>query len=151
MSSLAYTASFVRMGRSPFGTKPKDIGVFAQHLTGGLTIFTNLREPDSVLRLRVSELASPIELMAGFAVVEPGIELTKQAALAADRVREARGPDGSEDVRMTPDEAASLARAVEHLDVSLILVDCGVSLGDVGLDLDFGDWAVAQAVARFDD
>src|SRR5689334_4351641 len=89
MSQLAYTASFVRMGASPWGSKPKDVPVFAQHLAGGsgLTIFTNVLEPDLVVRLCQVELFAPAKLMAGFVAAEPRLHLEGEALQVAERLR----------------------------------------------------------------
>lgn len=141
MSSLVYTASFVRMGRSPFGHKPKEVAVFAQHLAGGagLTIFSSLDEPGHFLRLRQTETFSARQLMAGFAITEHRLPLEGEAQSLVERFRKS---SASQEIEIAEHEAALLAEAVSPLDVTLIVTDCAGAVGDGGLDLTFGDWIV---------
>ena len=149
MSSLVYTASFVRMGRSPFGHKPKDVAVFAQHLAGGagLTIFSNLDEPGFVLRLRHEETFSARQLMAGFAIAEPRLSLDGEAQHLSQVLRKRAA---SEEIAIAEDEAAVLAEAVSPLDITLIVNDCAGVVGAGGLDLTFGDWIVTKSEVEWE-
>lgn len=141
MSSLAYTVSFVRMGRAPFGHKPKDVAVFAQHLAGGsgLTLFHTLEEPGLVLRVRDSGLSVATHLMAGFAVAENRVPLEDEARAIAERLR--KEADSGE-IEIPEREATVLAEAVSPLDVTLVLNNCSQDVGGSVLDLTFGDWIV---------
>lgn len=149
MSSLAYTASFVRMGRAPFGSKPKDVAVFAQHLAGGsgLTLFHTLDEPGLVFRVLDTGLSPATHLMAGFAVAEHRIPLAGEALAVAERLR--KEADSGE-VEIAEHEASMLADAVSTLDVTLILNDCSGGFGESGLDLTFGDWIVMTTAVEWE-
>lgn len=139
MSQLVYTATFVRMGRSPFGTKPKEATVFAQHLEGGsaLTVFHCLSAPGVAVRIRDSGASTAQLLMAGFALAEAEVPLQGAAVAIADRLR--KGALDAE-VELTVKDAQVLADAVKGLDVALYVtaVGGGVDLSPQAL----GDWAV---------
>lgn len=142
MSQLSYTVSFVRMGRSPFASKAKDVPVFAQHLTGGseLTIFSNLDSPGIDLRVRQQAHFSAVALMAGFAVVEPRLPLADDALATAQRLRKA-AEEG--EVEIAEIDARTLAEAVSGLDITVVVNDYAGELTEFDLlDLAWGDWIV---------
>lgn len=147
MSSLAYTAQFVSMGRAPFGSKPKGVAVFAQHLSGGseTTIFSSLDTASPVLRLRQRKVFSASHLMAGFVLAEPRLPLEGKALTCAEQLREVAG---SVDLQIDDSDAAILAMAVSTLEVTLILTDCQGTIADVGLDPAFGDWVVTKSMVE---
>jgi hypothetical protein len=137
------------MGRTPFGHKPKEIGVFAQQLAGGdgLTIFSSLTDPGLVVRLRQKETFSARQMMAGFAVAEPRLPLEGEAQTLAERFR--KSADSGE-LEIAEHEAWALAEAVSSLDVTLIVTDCSGAVGEVGLDPTFGEWIVMTTAVEWE-
>ena len=144
MSELGFTATFVRMGRAPFGTKAKEATVFAQHLAGGrgLTIFTDLHGPGPTIR--IESVGSAQTLMAGFALAASSLPIPSAPGLAAV-VEELRAAAATgHDLSLDPSDADLLADAVQQFDVALIVCSLGRSV-----DLDpalFSPWTVQHAI-----
>ncbi|WP_460811449.1 hypothetical protein [Nocardioides salsibiostraticola] len=132
------------MGRAPHGSKPRDVAVFAQHLSGGseITIFNNLNNAGSVVRLRQRDVFSARHLMAGFALVEPRLPLEGEALACAERLRKVAD---SGDLHIEDPDATLLAVAVNALDVILVLTDCQETLDNAVLDSILGDWVVTKS------
>lgn len=144
MSELVYTATFVRLGRSPFGSKPREATVFAQRFEGGsaLTWFTNLNDRRIDVRIR-NDATDPVRLlMAGFAITEPQLPLEGEARALAERLRAVAAKG---EVELDGADAEVLAAAVRELDLALYCTCLG---GVVDLDpTSFGAWTVRVLTA----
>lgn len=140
MSDLAYTATYVRLGRSPFGAKHKEARAFAQCLAGGsgLLVVTPLLDDRPPIRILDTGLPTSTLLMAGLALADPDVPLTDEADSVATRLRKLAT---QRDLELDPADADALANAVRDLSIEL---RCTVFHGEPepAAEGEWGGWGV---------
>lgn len=150
MSDLVMSAQFIRMGRNPFGPKPKDVRVLGQLLVGGagVWIFTGVGdgpEPSPTFRVDAERLSEFDALRVGFAVADPGVPCG-DASTVVERLRREAAERGA--VTVSGAEAATIGSAVSGLDVHLHITLFGGGPG--WQHPDPGGWLVTTAAVTAD-